>query len=1252
MKSKLLICSWALLLPLALVIGGCPSDSGSDCPVGQTKCGAVCVDTSGDRINCGACMNACLDGQYCAAGACVACSNECMMGETQCAPGTTNQYQACGDPDSDTCLEWAPATSCGAGEICVNGACETSCTDGCAREDAQACDTDGANGFRVCGDYDADDCLEWGTLTTCSAGEACVDGYCVESCVDECPTDGDRMCAALPDNGFLICGNFDGDSCREWGSLTLCPQGETCSAGACSADCSDECNAGERICDGNGYRVCGSYDADPCLEWSGVTDCAAFETCAAGNCEVSCTDECANGTKQCSGVGVDEGFDVCGNYDADPCLEWGNHTPCAAGDACINGNCVEDCQDECANNGLRICDGSGYRTCLANVDADSCLEWSAITDCSGNESCFDGVCSEVCIPECAQNDTECFGAGHRSCELHGQIADCWVWGSVTACGAFEICDPGTVSCVSSCSDECQAGGSRRCNGDLSGYQECAANWDADPCLEWGADVACQANYVCHAGTGQCELACSNECLPSGAVQCSPVDNGTETCEDHDADGCLEWGGLSLCTDPEVCSNGACDLNCTDECPTVGELICDGGVDGYRACTFNNATGCNELGSLVTCVHGADCQAGSGCVVVCTDDCAPGEMECQGFDVMSCAANWDADECYEWGVSTSCNPASQLCYNNLCVANVAPTTVLINEFLYNPVGTDSDPDNWLFIELYGVANQDLANYSIVGVNGNSGVAEPEYVVIPLDGYTIPADGHFVIVHPNGHASLQAEADLVTSGVDLQNGPDNVHVRWAGSVVVDAVGYETFAAGDNWAGEGADYTDDAGNADSVGDVSYCLSRSVNHRDDDVNRTDFYRRSLNNCSPGWEGPGAILGQSLVYGGTSTPALDAYGNIWTVDRDGWLNVTYPDWAHSDFFMDYLSFNSSVAVEYASDPPQLYIGGDDGVRGYEVVVGDPASVTPNFGPVGVGPVFSTPAVSLMDGAVFFGTQGSGVYGFNADGTQRFNYATGGAWVDSSPSLVFNANGDEVLVFGVGGVGSGMVVAVCAYGTGTSGDPCENAGDELWAAGDPMGGCNSSPAVAGGLVYIGCDDGGLYAYDLETGLAAPGFPIDIGSTGTPTEFVEGCSPVTMPDGLGNTLVSMTSRSDAGDLYLLSYDGTTVTGASGAMGLLMSSAAFGADGSSTFHMGEFLVNYAMDGTLQWDAYVTDSGAPSDAWIHSSPTWAPSNTPGIGLIFVVDPAGSELWVILATSDPATATDSFPQFHGDWFNSGSGW
>jgi len=49
--------------------------------------------------------------------------------------------------------------------------------------------------------------------------------------------------------------------------------------------CPDDCSpADSRQCSGNGYQVCGNYDSDPCLEWGTVTACVTGETCVSGQC--------------------------------------------------------------------------------------------------------------------------------------------------------------------------------------------------------------------------------------------------------------------------------------------------------------------------------------------------------------------------------------------------------------------------------------------------------------------------------------------------------------------------------------------------------------------------------------------------------------------------------------------------------------------------------------------------------------------------------------------------------------------------------------------------------------------------------------------------------------------------------------------------------------------------------------------------------------------------------------------------------
>ena len=49
--------------------------------------------------------------------------------------------------------------------------------------------------------------------------------------------------------------------------------------------CSNEClSSGNKECSGNGYRICGNYDADSCLEWGSVTSCSSNQACSNGDC--------------------------------------------------------------------------------------------------------------------------------------------------------------------------------------------------------------------------------------------------------------------------------------------------------------------------------------------------------------------------------------------------------------------------------------------------------------------------------------------------------------------------------------------------------------------------------------------------------------------------------------------------------------------------------------------------------------------------------------------------------------------------------------------------------------------------------------------------------------------------------------------------------------------------------------------------------------------------------------------------------
>ena len=131
---------------------------------------------------------------------------------------------------------------------------------------------------------------------------------------------------------------------------------------------------------------------------------------------------------------------------------------------------------------------------------------------------------------------------------------------------------------------------------------------------------------------------------------------------------------------------------------------------------------------------------------------------------------------------------------LCLgARAAQATPIISEILYDAAGSD---DGFGFVELQGVPGTFLDGLTLEGVNGANGSVGP---VIMLAG-VIPADGLFVVAdRTSGGLSFVPGADQIAN-FDFQNGPDSVELR-DGGVVLDAVGYGNFGAGEVFAGEGA-------------------------------------------------------------------------------------------------------------------------------------------------------------------------------------------------------------------------------------------------------------------------------------------------------------------------------------------------------------------------------------------------------------------------------------------------------------------
>jgi hypothetical protein len=158
-------------------------------------------------------------------------------------------------------------------------------------------------------------------------------------------------------------------------------------------------------------------------------------------------------------------------------------------------------------------------------------------------------------------------------------------------------------------------------------------------------------------------------------------------------------------------------------------------------------------------------------------------------------------------------------------------ILISEVLYDAEGRD---DGGTFVELYGPPGLGLGGYRLEAINGGGGGVTH---LLDLGAFSIPADGFLVLADEASTGGTRvAEADVLVSNLDFQNGPDSVRVLF-GESVVDALGYGDFGAGDVFAGEGTP-------AVAAG-PGMSLARWYANLDTDDNRIDF--AALTEPTPG---------------------------------------------------------------------------------------------------------------------------------------------------------------------------------------------------------------------------------------------------------------------------------------------------------------------------------------------------------------------------------------------------------------------
>jgi outer membrane protein assembly factor BamB len=232
---------------------------------------------------------------------------------------------------------------------------------------------------------------------------------------------------------------------------------------------------------------------------------------------------------------------------------------------------------------------------------------------------------------------------------------------------------------------------------------------------------------------------------------------------------------------------------------------------------------------------------------------------------------------------------------------------------------------------------------------------------------------------------------------------------------------------------------------------------------------------CTPIWKGPtgGGVITSSptvvggVVYVGSGDGNLYAYavgcGTAGATCTPIWKGPAGTG----------ISFSSPAVIN-----GMVYVGSDDGnLYAFQVGCGTGgATCSPWFaGPTG-GPIYSTPAVT--GGEVYVGSSDHKLYAFsvNCNGVPPAgalpNGTTGTCTPDWTATTGDVISSSPAVIGGVVYVGSedGKIYAY-GVGCGTGGASCT----PIWKAttGGPV---HSSPAVANGVIYVGSDDHKLYAY--------------------------------------------------------------------------------------------------------------------------------------------------------------------------------
>ena len=372
-----------------------------------------------------------------------------------------------------------------------------------------------------CGQTNHDTCQDDNCDNTCT-GEDC-DEKPIEydTCSHACEPD-DKKC----DGSHIQVCVTDNDGCRGWSQPVDCGHNMICdpSTNRCIEGCVDACNLGDVECRGAEFVTCIKDDEEnSCTHWSLPTSCGENQHCdeETHTCVGGCIDECTQNSAECA----DEEIRYCGQFDDDPCLEFGPSDDCGTDMICdkSSNSCIRlGCDVECTAGETKCNEGDTALMVCNPIAGSSCNTWDILETCSENKTCVDkngALTCAVTVLNCNPGEKKCSDTSNAllTC-IENDEGNAW---QESPCASNQVCDHAKAACALTCTDACTEN-QTQCTSNNKGTQICKRG--SNGCTSWVAHETCGSAQTCNAG--KCQSNCGSNCEPFSIVIIPDTQNYT------------------------------------------------------------------------------------------------------------------------------------------------------------------------------------------------------------------------------------------------------------------------------------------------------------------------------------------------------------------------------------------------------------------------------------------------------------------------------------------------------------------------------------------------------------------------------------------------------------------------------------------------------------------------------------------------------------------------------------------------------